>query len=65
MRDEHSSTIKYLAGVKYTVFLISGGILVLFAVLALYDIDLMSGSINTAFAFSTKTFGAFWQILLL
>ena len=37
----------------------------LFAVLALYDIDLMSGSINTAFAFSTKTFGAFWQILLL
>ncbi|MGO2182133.1 MAG: BCCT family transporter [Pseudoalteromonas nigrifaciens] len=64
-KDEHSSTIKYLAGVDIPVFLISGGILVLFAVLALYDIDLMSGWINTAFAFSTKTFGAFWQILLL
>lgn len=63
--DEHSSTIEYLAGVDIPVFLISGGILVLFAVLALYDIDLMSGWINTAFAFSTKTFGAFWQILLL
>ena len=63
--DEHSSTIKYLAGVDIPVFLISGGILVLFAVLALYDIDLMSSWINTAFAFSTKTFGAFWQILLL
>ncbi|MBH0076437.1 BCCT family transporter [Pseudoalteromonas sp. SWYJ118] len=63
--DEHSSTIKYLVGVDIPVFLISGGILVLFAVLALYDIDLMSGWINTAFAFSTKTFGAFWQILLL
>lgn len=54
-----------MAGVDIPVFLISGGILVLFAVLALYDIDLMSGWINTAFAFSTKTFGAFWQILLL
>jgi len=63
--DEHSSTTKYLAGVDIPVFLISGGILLLFAVLALYDIDLMSGWINTAFAFSTKTFGAFWQILLL
>ena len=63
--DEHSSTIKYLVGVDIPVFLISGGILVLFAVLALYDIDLMSSWINTAFAFSTKTFGAFWQILLL
>ena len=63
--DEHSSTTKYLAGVDIPVFLISGGILLLFAVLALYDIDLMSSWINTAFAFSTKTFGAFWQILLL
>ncbi|WP_372761374.1 BCCT family transporter [Pseudoalteromonas sp.] len=59
------SAIKGLAGVDIPVFLISGGILVLFAALALYDIDLMSGWIDTAFAFSTKTFGAFWQILLL
>ncbi|MBH0070783.1 BCCT family transporter [Pseudoalteromonas sp. NZS127] len=56
---------KILPGVDIAVLLISGGVLVLFAALALYDIDLMSSWINTAFAFSTKTFGAFWQILLL
>ncbi|WP_372761380.1 BCCT family transporter [Pseudoalteromonas sp.] len=56
---------KILPGVDIAVLLISGGVLVLFAALALYDIDLMSNWINSAFAFATKTFGAFWQILLL
>ncbi|GAA3560081.1 BCCT family transporter [Marinobacter xestospongiae] len=54
-----------LSGVDLPVFLISGGVLILFAVLALYDIDLVSSSVNTAFATSTKLFGAYWQILLL
>tara|TARA_R110000744_G_scaffold2188_9_gene8630 strand:- start:10487 stop:12046 length:1560 start_codon:yes stop_codon:yes gene_type:complete len=57
--------IKFLEGVDIPVFLISGGALVLFAVLALYDIDMMSGWVNTAFASSTKLFGAYWQVLLL
>ena len=57
--------IKFLAGVDLPVFLISGGALVLFAVLALYDIKMMSGWVNTAFAASTQVFGAYWQILLL
>ena len=56
---------KLLAGVDLPVFLISGGVLVLFAVLALYDINMMSGWVNTAFASSTKYFGAYWQVLLL
>jgi len=56
---------KFFSGVDLPVFLISGGVLVLFAVLALYDIEMMTAWINTAFAFSTKTFGAFWQVLLL
>jgi choline/carnitine/betaine transport len=56
---------KFLAGVDIPVFLISGGALVLFAVLALYDIKMMSGWVNTAFAASTELFGAYWQILLL
>ncbi|MCV6589998.1 MAG: BCCT family transporter [Marinobacterium sp.] len=47
------------------VFLISGGVLVLFAALALYDIKMVSGLVNTAFAASTKMFGAYWQVLLL
>ncbi len=63
--ETHSSRVKFLDGVDIPVFLISGGILVLFAAQALYDIKLMSDWINTAFAFSTKIFGAFWQILLL
>ncbi len=57
--------IKFLAGVDIPVFLISGGVLVLFAILALYDINMMSGWVNTAFAASTKIFGAYWQVLLL
>ncbi|PAJ75422.1 BCCT transporter [Pseudoalteromonas sp. NBT06-2] len=57
--------IKFLAGVDIPVFLISGGALVLFAILALYDIDMMSGWVNTAFTASTKIFGAYWQVLLL
>lgn len=56
---------KFLAGVDLPVFLISGGVLVLFVAFALYDIDLVSGWVNTAFATSTKYFGAYWQVLLL
>lgn len=57
--------IKFLEGVDIPVFLISGGALVLFAVLALYDIKMLSSWVNTAFASSTKLFGAYWQVLLL
>jgi len=57
--------IKFWEGVDLPVFLISGGVLVLFAALALYDIKMMTAWINTAFSFSTKMFGAFWQMLLL
>ena len=56
---------KWLAGVDMPVFIISGGAIVLFAILTLYDIDMMSGWVNSAFATSTKYFGAYWQVLLL
>ncbi|WP_417223928.1 BCCT family transporter [Amphritea sp.] len=56
---------KLLAGVDLPVFLISGGVLVLFVALALYDIDMMSAWVNTGFAISTQYFGAYWQVLLL
>jgi len=55
----------WLEGVDLPVFLISGGVLVLFAVLALYDIKMISGWVNAGFATSTKYFGAYWQVLLL
>ena len=56
---------KLLDNVDIPVLLISGGVLMLFVILALYDIKMMSGWVNTAFAFSTKIFGAYWQLLLL
>ena len=56
---------KWLIGVDLPVFLISGGVLALFAGMALYDINLVSAWVNSAFATSTKYFGAYWQVLLL
>lgn len=47
------------------MFLISGGAVLLFAILALWDIELMTQWVNSAFATSTKLFGAYWQVLLL
>ena len=55
----------WFAGVDFPVLLISGGVLVLFAAFALYDIGQVSAWVNTAFAVSTKYFGAYWQVLLL
>ena len=57
--------LKMFDGVDMPVFLISGGLLTLFAIFALYDIDLVSGWVNAGFAASTKYFGAYWQVLLL
>ncbi len=56
---------KWFSGVDLPVFIISGGVLALFAVLAIYDIEMVSAWVNTAFSASTKYFGAYWQILLL
>ncbi len=56
---------RLLADVDLPVFLLSGGALLLFVVFALYDIEMMSAWVNSAFAASTKAFGAYWQVLLL
>lgn len=56
---------KLLADVDLPVFFLSGGALLLFVIFALYDIELMSGWVNSAFAASTRMFGAYWQVLLL
>lgn len=55
----------WLTGVDLPVFMISGGVIALFCALALYDVDMVSAWVNSAFAASTKYFGAYWQILLL
>ncbi|WP_417614181.1 BCCT family transporter [Oceanisphaera sp.] len=55
----------FFAGLDLPVFLLSGGALLLFVVMALYDIELVSAFVNSAFAVSTRLFGAYWQVLLL
>ncbi|MRH44230.1 BCCT family transporter [Aquibacillus halophilus] len=47
------------------VFIISGGLLVLFVVLAMIDLDMVESWINTSFAFCAKYFGSYWEVLLL
>jgi len=54
-----------MSGVDLSVFIISASVIVLFSILALYDIEMMSAWVNTGFAISTKLFGAYWQLLLL
>lgn len=52
-------------GIDWAVFAMSGGFVVAFVALALIDIDTLGSVVNTSFAWSTKLFGAYWQVLLL
>ena len=51
--------------IDWPLFLISGGFLGAFLIAALIDIDGVSLLVNTLFAWSTKFFGLYWQILML
>lgn len=51
--------------VDWPVFFASGGLIILFVGLAIFDIDLLSQIVNVSFSWSTKYFGAYWQLLLL
>ncbi|WP_090856089.1 BCCT family transporter [Paraliobacillus sp. PM-2] len=48
-----------------TVFFISGGLLILFVVLAIIDLKMVQGWINDSFNFAAKYFGSYWELLLL
>lgn len=43
----------------------SGGFILLFVLLALFDAPSLSYLVNTGFAWSVKVFGPYWQILML
>jgi len=65
-RDEVKGRAGFLpAGVDWPVFAMSGGFVLAFVGLALVDIDALSKVVNASFAWSTKLFGAYWQLLLL
>ncbi len=64
-RDDVKQKAGFLpAGVDWSVFAISGGFVIAFVAMALIDIDALSKIVNSGFAWSTKLFGAYWQILL-
>ena len=47
------------------LFLISGGFIALFCLLALVDLDLLSSLVDQGFNISATYFGLYWQVLLL
>ena len=51
--------------IDWPLFLISGGFLGAFLIAALVDIEGVSLLVNTLFAWSTKFFGLYWQVLML
>ncbi|WP_194709730.1 BCCT family transporter [Radiobacillus deserti] len=47
------------------VFWISGGLLLVFVALSIYDLSMVEGWINSSFNFSANLFGSYWELLLL
>lgn len=54
-----------LTGVNIPIFILTGGFIVLFCVLALVSLDTLSTLVDTGFAWSARIFGLYWQLLLL
>ncbi len=54
-----------LTGVNIPLFVLTGGFIVLFCLLALFSLDLLSSAVDVGFAWSAKYFGLYWQLLLL
>lgn len=49
----------------WPVLLISGGLLFVFVLASLINVDFVTNAVNVSFAVAIKYFGAFWQVLLL
>jgi len=49
---------------EWPVFIVSGGILLLFVIASLINPEFVSGQVNKYFGLSCKYFGAYWQWLL-
>lgn len=58
------SQVEQRKGIDWWTFGLSGGIVLLFVVFALINMDAVSGFVNASFAGSVKWFGALWQVLL-
>ena len=47
------------------LFAATGGFILLFCALALFDLEALSAAVDWGFAVSAKYFGLYWQVLLL
>ncbi|MDR0208230.1 MAG: BCCT family transporter [Pseudomonas putida] len=63
--DDQTMRLPLSRDIDWPLFLISGGFLGAFLLAALIDIDAVSALVNTLFAWSTKAFGLYWQVLML
>ena len=54
-----------LDGVNIPIFILTGGFIVLFCLLALFSLETLSGIVDAGFSWSAKLFGLYWQLLLL
>lgn len=61
-KNSNSDSIKTM---DWPVFVISGGVVVIFVIAALINMDAVSNFVNATFGWSVKWFGAFWQVLCL
>lgn len=50
--------------IDWPVFMVSGGILVLFVISAMIDAEIVSELVDILFGWATAYFGAFWQVLM-
>ncbi|MHA7139446.1 BCCT family transporter [Rossellomorea arthrocnemi] len=55
----------YTSKIDLPVFAISGGLLITFVIAAFLSLDSVTAFVNGGFAWSSKYFGAFWQVLML
>ena len=62
---EHSPEHFSARAIDWPTFIISGGFLIAFVIMAIVDIDYLSSAVNVAYAASANTFGLYWQVLLL
>lgn len=53
------------ANISWLTFGLSGGVLILFILAALIDLGALSSLVNTMYGWSTKYFGAYWQVFVL
>ncbi len=62
---DSSSPSSGAPGIEWLTFGLSGGLLLLFVLFAAADLEGLTALVGTTFSWSTRLFGAYWQLLML